>query len=61
MVIPKELWTKELGEPEVKNSHQYVFELHEKLEDTVKIAHTKLQPNGKHQYDRKTKVREIKC
>ena len=41
--IPKELWTKELEEPEVKNSYQYVFELHEKLEDTLKLAHTKLQ------------------
>ena len=51
MFIPKELWTKELGEPEVKNSYQYGFELPAKLEDTHKIAHTKLQKdqhNGKH-------------
>ena len=33
MFILKELWTKELEEPEVKKSYQYVFELREKLED----------------------------
>ena len=31
MTILKELWTKEVEEPEVKNSYQYVFELREKL------------------------------
>ena len=39
MFILKELWTKELEEPEVKNSYQYVFELREKLEDTLKLPH----------------------
>ena len=42
MFISKELWTKELEEPEVKNSYQYVFELHVKLEDTLKLAYTEL-------------------
>ena len=53
MLILKELWTKELEEREVKNSYQYVFELHEKLENTLKLAHTelqKLQHKGKHYY-----------
>ena len=36
MYILKELWTKEVKAPEVKNSYQYVFELREKLEDTLK-------------------------
>ena len=35
MAILKQLWTKEVDEPEVKNSYQYVFELREKLEDTL--------------------------
>jgi len=40
MFILKERWTKEVVQaPEVKNSHQYVFELREKLEETLKIAH----------------------
>ena len=51
-----------MEEPEVKNSYQYVFELREKLEDTLKLAHTELQKaqnKGKHYYDRKTKVRKF--
>ena len=63
MLIFKELWTKEVEAPEVKNSYQYIFELREKLEDTLKIAHEKLhraQQKGKHYYDRKTKVRKFK-
>ena len=62
MFILKELWTKELEEPEVKNCYQYVFELREKLEDTLKLAHTELQKaqnKGKHYYDGKTKVRKF--
>ena len=62
MFILKELWTKELEEPEVKNSHQYVFELPKKLEDTLKLVHTELQKaqhKGKHYYDRKTRARKF--
>lgn len=58
MSILKELWTKEVEAPEVKNSYQYVFELREKLEDTLKIAHEELQ-KAKHYYDCKTKVRQF--
>ena len=39
-----------------------MFELHEKLEDTLKLAHNKLQKaqhKGKHYYDCKTKVRKF--
>ena len=43
MTILKQLWTKEVEEPEVKNSYQYVFELREKLEDTLKLAHSGLE------------------
>ena len=60
MTILRELWTKEVEEPEVKNSYQYVFELREKLEETLKLAHSQLQKaqdKGKHYYDRKTRVR----
>ena len=62
MAILKQLWTKEVEEPEVKNSYQYVFELREKLEDTLKLAHCELekaQQKGKHYYDRKSKVRKF--
>ena len=46
----------------MKNRYQYVFELREKLEDALKIAHEELQKaqqKGKHYYDRKTKVRKF--
>ena len=39
MTILKDIWTKEVEEPEVKNSYQYVFYLREKLEKTLKLAH----------------------
>ena len=62
MFILKELWTKEVEAPEVKNSYQYFFELREKLEDTLKIANVELQKaqqKGKHYYYRKTKLRKF--
>ena len=62
MTILKQLWTNEVEEPEVKNSYQYVFELREKLEDTLKLPHGELekaQQKGKHYYDRKSKVRKF--
>ena len=62
MFILKELWTKEVEAPEVKNSYQYVFELREKLEDTLKMAHEELlraQQKGKRYYDRKTRARKL--
>ena len=43
MTILKQLWKKEVEEPEVKNSYQYVFELRQKLEETLKLAHSQLQ------------------
>ena len=38
MISLKEFWTKEVEELEVKISYQYVFELREKLEETLKLA-----------------------
>ena len=62
MTVLKQLWTNEVEEPEVNNSCQYVFELREKLEVTLKLAHSELkkaQQKGKHYYDRKSKVRKF--
>ena len=36
--ILKELWTKEIQEEEVKTSYQYVVELRERLDQTLKMA-----------------------
>ena len=61
--ILKELWTSDIEESEVKNSYQYVFELREKLEDKLEIAHSelqKVQQRGKPCFDRNAKVRKFK-
>ncbi|KAK7104926.1 hypothetical protein V1264_019564 [Littorina saxatilis] len=62
MQILKELWMKDVDTPEVKNSYQYVFELREKLEETLEIARENLrksQDSGKHYYDRKAVNRKF--
>ena len=41
--ILKELWTKEVNIPEVKTSYEYVTELRECLEDSLKLAQGELQ------------------
>ena len=38
MAILKELWTEELDETEAKTSCQYVIDLREKLDQTLKLA-----------------------
>lgn len=63
MHILKELWTKEVDVPEVKTSYQYVFELRERLEETLKIAQEELarsQKKSKLYYDKKAKSRVFK-
>ncbi|XP_077863429.1 uncharacterized protein LOC144346761 [Saccoglossus kowalevskii] len=49
--------------PEIVNSYQYVFELRDRLEQTLEIAREKLQKaqnRYKCYYDRKTKKRVLK-
>ena len=60
MAILKELWTGESESTEVKTSYQYVLELRERLEETMKIAQEELTKNQiryKKNYDNKTKDR----
>ena len=60
--ILKELWTKEIQEEEVKTSYQYVVELRERLDQTLKIAKESLensQVRYKKYFDRKTKDRSF--
>nr|XP_006823664.1 PREDICTED: uncharacterized protein LOC100372741 [Saccoglossus kowalevskii] len=62
MHILKQLWTTETEEPEIRNSYQYVFELRERLDETLKIAQVEMQKSQqryKHYYDRKVKVRRF--
>ena len=60
--ILKELWTKEVNIPEVKSSYEYVTELQERLEDSLKLAQEELeksQKRYKRHYDRKAKPRRL--
>ena len=55
MHILRKLWTSEDANAEVMNTYQYVFELREKLEDTLQLARENLdrsQRRYKHYYDR---------
>ena len=45
--ILKELWTKEVNIPEVKSSYEYVTELRECLEDSLKLAQEELEKSQK--------------
>ena len=60
--ILKELWTGETGGTEIKTSYQYVFELRERLNNTMKIAQEELlksRKKNKALYDRRAKRREF--
>ncbi|RUS91501.1 hypothetical protein EGW08_000722 [Elysia chlorotica] len=62
MHILKELWTEDVDTPEVKTSYQYIFELREKLDATLKLARAELekaQSKGKRHYDSKAKPRKF--
>ena len=45
--ILKELWTKEVNIPKVKSSYEYVTELRERLEDSLKLAQEELEKSQK--------------
>ncbi|GFO49458.1 cytosolic phospholipase a2 [Plakobranchus ocellatus] len=62
MHILRELWMKEIEEPDVKSSYEYVLNLHERLDDTLKIACEELekaQGRQKRYYDRTAKRRKF--
>ena len=61
-MILKDLWTKEVNIPEVKSSYDYVTELRQRLEDSLKLAQEELeksQKRYKRHYDRKAKPRRL--
>ncbi|GFO14865.1 Zinc finger protein [Plakobranchus ocellatus] len=62
MHILRELWMKETKEPDVKSSYEYVLNLRERLDDTLKIVREELekaQGRQKHYYDRTAKRRKF--
>src|SRR5215469_15872807 len=62
MQIVKELWTEDISETEVKNSYKYIFDLRERIQETLKLAQENLgkaQLRNKHYYDKKTRERKL--
>ncbi|GFN87541.1 reverse transcriptase [Plakobranchus ocellatus] len=62
MHILRELWTKEIEEPDAKSSYEYVLNLRERLDDALKIAREELekaQGRQKRYYDRTAKRRKF--
>ena len=60
--ILKELWSEEEEVPEVTTSYQYVLELQERLDETMKLAQAELEKNqerNKNLYNRKAKKRSF--
>ena len=63
MHVLRQLWTQDIRDEEVKNSYQYVFELRQKLDDTLTLAQEELsksQGRYKHYYDRGTRDRKFR-
>ena len=58
--ILKELWTKEVNIAEVKTSYEYVTELRECLEDSLKLAQEELQKSQK-RYKKHYKIAKPRC
>jgi len=62
MAILKELWSGECESAKVKTSYQYVLELKERLEETVKLAQEaleKCQEKDKKYYNRNAKRKNL--
>ena len=63
MQILKQLWSKEIEDPEVRSTFQYVIELRDRLESTLAIAQdnlSKMSRKYKRQYDQKAGKRQLK-
>ncbi|XP_033739239.1 uncharacterized protein LOC117326590 [Pecten maximus] len=63
MMILRELCEKEVADPEVKSTYQYVLDLRERLEETCKLAQEQLKKAKIRQakfYNKKAKDREMK-
>ena len=62
MTILKELWTKEINDPSVKSTYQYIIDLRDRLESTCQLAKENLSRASKRHktyYDRKARDRRL--
>ena len=63
MQILKQLWSKEIEDPETRSTYQYVIELRYRLESTLAIAQdnlSKMSRKYKRHYDQKAGKRQLK-
>lgn len=63
MGILKELWTKEIDDPKVKSTYQYVLDLRERLETTAELARENLEKASQRHakfFNKSTRARNIK-
>ena len=63
MQVLRELWTKDIEDPRVRTTCQYVLDLRERLESTVSLAQQNLQNMSKKYkkyYNRKSRRRHLK-
>ena len=62
MQILKQLWSKEIEDPEVRNTYQYVIGLRDRQESTLAIAQDNLSNMSrkyKRHYDQKAGKRQL--
>lgn len=62
MQILRQLWTKDIGDPQVRSTYQYVIDLRERLESTVEIDRSNLSKASRYRnyYNSKAKKRSLK-
>ena len=63
MTILKELWMREVPDPEVKTTYQYIFDLKERLQRTCELARENLAKSSaryKVAYNNKARDRQLK-
>ena len=63
MQVLRELWTKDIEDPQVRTTYQYVLDLRERLESMVSLAQQNLQNMSKKYkkyYNRKLRRRHLK-
>ena len=61
MQVFRELWTKDIEDPQVRTTYQYVLYLRERLESTVSLAQqTYMSKKYRKYYNRKSRRRHLK-
>ncbi|XP_046545517.1 uncharacterized protein LOC124255665 [Haliotis rubra] len=62
--VLRELWTKDIPDPETRTTYEYVLDLQNRLEETIEVAHQSLvKASGRYRkhFNHKVKVRQMKA